>query len=61
MTNYETNVVGRSPLRYFLGLCSRWRIRRRMDRQLKKLRNSGAIIGERVALTAGCTWGGGVI
>ena len=59
MTNYEKNVVGRSSMRYFLGLCSRWRIRRRMDKIVAKLRRGGAIVGDRNSLTKGCRIVGG--
>ena len=60
MTEYEKRISSRGILRYFLGLCVRWRTRRRMNKLVCTLRTSGATIGECVALTKGCRIVGGV-
>lgn len=59
MTQYQSRVVNRSPIRYLMGLVTRLRNRLRMDYMIRGLRKSGAVVGERNSLTRRCKMGGG--
>ena len=59
MTGYEENVTRRSWARYVIGFCVRWRNRWRMDKLIRSLRKSGAVVGKNNSLTKRCRFVGG--
>lgn len=59
MTQYQSRVMNRGAVRYMLGLVARLLKRLRMDRMIRDLRKSGAVIGERNSLTLQCKMGSG--
>lgn len=59
MTTYESRVINRGILRYLAGLIIRWRRRLMMDSIVRRLRKTGASIGEQNSITQGSCMGGG--
>ena len=50
MTEYESNVVSRSNVRYLLGLLARWKQHFKYERAVRIARKRGATIGENVVM-----------